>query len=74
MKIARQDTLPRQDEIFIGGEPDSRYFRRQLLIVEDNYDFSSNNSTDVTNIDNIILVRDIGMVDYVTFRDMLKNY
>ena len=53
MKIARLDGLPRQDSLFVGGEPNYHYEKRQLLLVEDSYDFVTNNATDITNIENI---------------------
>ena len=53
MKIARLDTLSRLDSLFIGGEPDYHYEKRQLLLVDDNYNFTANNATDITSIESI---------------------
>jgi len=54
MKIARLDNLARQDDLFIGNEPEIRYRRRQIIQVADNYDFAGNNATDVSTIPNWI--------------------
>lgn len=51
MKIARLNTLPRMDDVFAEGEPDFRYMKRQIIIVEDDYDFNTNNATDLTDTD-----------------------
>lgn len=48
MKIARLDNLSKQDDLFDGGEPDVHYAKRQIIIVADNYDFETNNATDLT--------------------------
>ena len=54
MKLARLDTIEREDILFVDGEPDSRYFVRQVLAVADSYDFESNNATDISSIPNWI--------------------
>jgi len=74
MKIARLDTLARQDDIFFGGEPDTRYKKRQLIVVEDDYDFGANNATDVTNIDNLKFAHSSSKINYIEYRDALVLY
>lgn len=73
MKIARLDTLTRQDNLFVGGEPDERYERRQMIVVTDNYDFISNNATDITSINNLTLLYGFGTIDYITYKDSLTS-
>jgi len=74
MKIARLDLLPRQDSIFVDGEPEDRYKRRQLIVVSDDYDFASNNSTDVTNIDNLKSSYSSSNMTYTEYRESLVSY
>lgn len=51
MKLARLDSLPRMDDKFDGGEPDFHYENRQVIVVDDLYDFVANNATDLTDTD-----------------------
>jgi len=44
---------------------------RHYYLVEDDYDFSGNSATDITNIDNIVLFFNLLRICYCTFRDML---
>lgn len=74
MKVARLDTLPRQDSLFTGGEPDGRYEKRQLIVVDDDYDFEVNDSTDVTGVENLKLVHSLGRMNYMEYRDALIVY
>lgn len=74
MKIARLDNLVRQDNLFDGGEPDNRYERRQMVIVQDNYDFVTNNATDITNLDNLHLCYKRSLIDYPTYKLWLEDY
>lgn len=48
MKIARLDNLPRNNAAFEGGESDAHFETRQIIVVEDDYDFVANNATDLT--------------------------
>ena len=74
MKIGRLDNLTRQDNLFEDGEPDYRYEKRQLIIVEDDYNFISNNCTDITSLDNLHLVYKQSLIDYPTYKEWLKEY
>jgi len=74
MKVARLDTLPKQDSLSIGGEPDSRYLKRQLIVVDDDYDFAGNNATDVTSVENLKLMLSWLKMDYIDFRESLISY
>lgn len=83
MKICRLDQLARQDNLFEGGEPDSRYEKRQRVMVEDSYDFSANPDTDLCDtdsnaIDNLGLYGEelVGSAtnfkDWMCLRDQIK--
>ena len=52
MKLARLDTLQRDDSAFQGGEPDAHYELRQIIVVEDSYDFGANSATDISSLQN----------------------
>jgi hypothetical protein len=54
MRIARIDNLEREDHLYTDGEPQWRYDRRQIVLVENDYDFETNNTTDVSSIENWI--------------------
>ena len=49
MKIAKKNNLP-DDIIFLDHEPFSRKFIRSISIEEDDYDFETNDSEDITSI------------------------
>lgn len=57
MKLAKYINLERQDDIFHGSEnePEKRYKRRQIVVVEDSFDFTDPNVEDVSSITNWIL-------------------
>jgi len=74
MKIARLDTLARQDDIFVGGEPEERYERRQMIVVADDYDFVANDATDITSIESLTATYLVGAINYVEYRDALILY
>ena len=49
MKVAKHNSIPNQDSLFDGGvEPAYRKDRRLYYLVEDNYDFTDNDATEVT--------------------------
>ncbi len=54
MKLAKLDELARNDSSFQGGEPNSHYEYRQVIVVADGYDFETNNATDVSSVLNWI--------------------
>lgn len=84
MKIARLDTIPRMDNEFQGGEPDAHYLKRQLIVVNDDYDFAGNNATDLTDTDENSVINFnkhgeelVGLYenfkDYMCLRDAIKK-
>jgi len=74
MRVARLDTLPRQDSLFIGGEPEGRFKRRQLIVVDDDYDFVANNATDVTDVSTLNFMYSISRINYTQYRNCLISY
>lgn len=54
MKLARRDQLAKNDADFQGGEPNSHYEYRQVIVVADSYDFVGKNATDITSVSNWI--------------------
>jgi len=74
MKVARLDTLARQDDIFVGGEPEERYKRRQMIVVEDDYDFEANDATDITSVNSLKSMYSWFIINYIEYRDALISY
>lgn len=52
MKIAKQDNPTNIDNLFEGTEPADKKDQRIHYIVDDAYDFATNNATDVSSIEN----------------------
>lgn len=71
MKIARLDTLPNQDALFVGTEDPNRYYKRQHIAVEDDYDFVGNSATDVSSILNWDSMSHLA-VDYIIRQDAIQ--
>lgn len=74
MKIARLDNLTRQNDLFDGGESDSHYEKRQMIVVGDNYDFGTNGATNITSLYNLHLCYKRSLIDYPTYKLWLVDY
>lgn len=48
MKVAKLNSIEDLDHLYIGGEPEWKKENRSIIVVSDDYDFVSNNATDIT--------------------------